>query len=490
MKEQSTLNLVYKLCQALKAKGVAYCHWKSNAALDRSARGDNDLDLLVDRADVQRFTEILYQLGFKEATAPSRQQMPGVLDYYGYDKGADKLVHVHAYCQLILGHDATKNHRLPIERPFLESSVQGDLFKVPAPEFELIVFVIRMALKYSTWDAILGRQGTLSIAERQELEYLEARASQTRIYDTLNQHVPYVDATLFDSCLHSLEPGFSMWARVKVGQRLQNRLRAQARRSQLADVSLKLWRRVVWPIRSRVFRCLPKKRIADGGLMIAIVGGDGAGKSTAVDELHAWLSQDFEAIKMHMGKPSWSWTTIVVRGILKIGRSLGLYPFLRAPVQYKVDANSVVFPGYPWLLREVCTARDRYLTYVKARRFATNGGLVICDRFPLPQVKFMDGPQAERMTGTCKNNRLIAFLIHLERKYYQPIMLPELLIVLRINPETAVQRKTDEDAASVRARSTEIWELDWQETPAHIIDADRSRAEVLSELKALVWSQL
>jgi len=224
--------------------------------------------------------------------------------------------------------------------------------------------------------------------------------------------------------------------------------------------------------------------------MMAIVGGDGAGKSTAVDELYAWLSPCFNTIKIHMGKPSWSLTTMVVRGILKIGRSLGLYPFMRVPSLYTVEAKSIPFPGYPWLLREVCTARDRYLTYARTRRFATNGGIAICDRFPLAQVTLMDGPQSERMTSTCNTNWLIKFLIKLETKYYQQIVLPDLLVMLRVYPETAVQRKTDEDAVSVRARSTEIWELDWQQTPAYVINAGRSKAEILSELKALVWSKL
>ncbi len=45
------LNLIFDLCQALAEEGISYCHWKSNNALDRSASGDNDLDLLVSRTD-------------------------------------------------------------------------------------------------------------------------------------------------------------------------------------------------------------------------------------------------------------------------------------------------------------------------------------------------------------------------------------------------------------------------------------------------------
>lgn len=481
----SALELVIILCHALAAEEIDYCHWKSNEALDRSARGENDLDFLVRRADGGRFTEILFRLGFKEALAPEEDELPGVRSYYGYDRKSGRLVHVHAHFQLILGNDLSKNYRLPVERAYLESAVQQELFRVPAPEFELLVFVIRMVLKHCTWDSFLMRHGQLSPSERREFIDLATAETIEKAYRLLC-HVPGLSAPLFDACIEALRPGCSLWAQMRVGGQLQTVLQASARRSHFADVLLKFTRRIWQPIQRRVFRRTPKHQMSNGGLFIAIVGGDGAGKTTVVDELSSWLGKKFEVSKVHLGKPNWSWTTTVIRAILKVGTILRWYRF-----EGDVYEEAHQPHGLPWFLRAVCTARDRYLTYVRARQLSSNGSLVLCDRFSFPGFMEMDGPQCEQALQALKKVTLLhKRLAKWEASYYEQIQLPDLLIVLKVDPHIAVQRKQEESKASVYARSSEVWHLDWKKLHAFEIDASLPKEYVISQAQALIWEHL
>jgi thymidylate kinase len=475
---------VFRLCQALTTEGIDYCHWKSNEALSRSASGDNDLDLLVSRADAERFTRILFELGFREGQENTKTKLPGVLNYYGYDDAADRIVHAHVHYQLVLGNDLSKNYRIPLERAYLDSARQYGLFRVPAPEFELVIFVVRMVLKHRTWDSMLMRQGKLSRSEERELADLATPENIAKAGNVF-RYMPYVDQGLFDACLQSLQPECSLWERIKTGERLQIALEACARYPHARDVVSKFSRWVWLLVNIGLLRRDLKKRPANGGLLIAVVGGDGSGKTTAIDGLYSWLAQKFDVLKLHMGKPAWSWTTVLVLALLKIGRLLHLYS--RGEYHYEGEKK---FPGYPWLIQRVCVAHDRYLTYRQARRYSSNGGLVIFDRYSMSALD-MDAPQcAAAAEAFGKSNWFLKWLIRLENAYYQKIAMPDLLIVLKVDPQVAVQRKPEESAASVRVRSTLVWQFDWSKTPAHVLDASLPKEEVLAQIKTLVWEHL
>jgi len=143
------------------------------------------------------------------------------------------------------------------------------------------------------------------------------------------------------------------------------------------------------------------------------------------------------------------------------------------------------------LVRKVTTSRDRYLSYVRARRFASEGGIVVADRFPVPQVTLMDGPATFWVPRLRDRSRTVELLARLEGRYYEKITSPDVLIVLRVDPDVAVQRRHGSEGADfVHRRADEVWRLDWSGTPAIVIDAGRPKDDVLAEVKAAIWEAL
>lgn len=484
------LALVRRLCRALDTEDISYCHWKSTEALDRSACGDNDLDLLVARRDTQRFIELLHRLGFKQALLPPRRELPAVAHYYGLDGESGRLVHVHAQYQLIVGDDTTKNCRLPIEEPYLDSAVRGPLFRIPSAEFELTVLVIRMMLKHATWDAIACGRGRLSPSERRELADLAGRAEPGELTRIINAHLPFVGERLWRQCRRALDPGHSAPARVVAARRLTRALSGHLRRPARLDTVLRVWRRIVWGTRRHVLRRRTRKRLAGGGVVIAIVGGDGAGKSSIVGALSAWLAPTFAVRRIHLGKPPKSATTLALKGAIAVARRFGMFDNTRRPPWIQESEGGNRFPGHAWLIWHVLTARDRVRAYRRARRFASGGGIVISDRYPLARLRFMDGRRTAGVDTSPGASRLARALTAYERRCYEHIREPDVLIVLRLEPETAVARRSDEDPDFVRPRSREVWQADWTSSRAHVIDASLPLPDVLAAVKAIVWSQL
>ena len=223
--------------------------------------------------------------------------------------------------------------------------------------------------------------------------------------------------------------------------------------------------------------------------MVGILGGDGSGKSTALATVGSWLGHEFDVRLVHLGRPRWSMTTYAVRAMLKAVSltANGLQRFVRVAPMRRLSLAVSDYRPLVWL---VCTARDRHHTYRRARRFAIDGGLVLCDRYPHPRLTSMEVPLIASRTEGRLEGRLVRAMIRLEQRYHRSIAPPELLVVLKVDPEIAVKRKSGETPESVRTRGAEIWNIDWRDDRTHVIDASQPEEAVARELKALVWSTL
>jgi len=482
--DRPALKLVETLCRVLDDAEIRYCHWKSNDALDRSASGENDLDLLVDRADALHFAEILLHCGFKPAELPSELRLPGISDWYGLDDESDRLVHAHVHHQLVLGDDMTKNVHVPLEHAYLSAAVQDGIFKVPPRSLEMIVFVIRMNLKHSSWDAILTGQGRLSSSERRELVFLGERSDRDEVDRLLRAHLPFLDAELFERCREAVEPGAARCRRVRTARSLQRALATHSRQRPSIDTVRKVMLRFRYAFVRKVLGRRSRKRLVAGGCLIAVVGGDGSGKSSSVQALVARLGRDLDVRRFHLGKPPRALLSYAVRTPIRAARLIGAFSSTRLPADATIGARC---PGRAWLVWHALNARDRRRAYARARRFATDGGIAICDRYPTPLLSLMDGSRVARLTGTDDLGPAARRIARYELRCYDEILPPDLMLVMSVDPEVAVGRRPEQDAAFVRVRNREIRSVDWSKIPVIVIDASRPHDEVVGEVCSVVW---
>ncbi len=484
--DRPLLSLVRRLGEALAREGISYCYcqWKGHTKPHRWGTGAGDIDLLVDPPDKTRFVGVLTHLGFIAALAPRPQRLPGVESYFGLDRGTGTLVHVHLHERPFIGRPWSAAWALPMEGLFLASAARGSVFRIPAPEIELIALVVRTVERYRLATALRRRPPDWSDAVQQELADLEARSDPTRLARALEQ-VPFLDAPFFEACRRSLRPDCSTRTRVLLRWRLLRRLRTNVVRPPIAFAFLSLLRR------ARTLAGGPgatAKRLARRGVVIALGGADGAGKSSCTRELHAWLAPTFECAAFHLGRPPRSFLTFVVGAALwgrtLLRRLVGLAP-PAWPSRNEIPTGRT--PDALELLRHVCTARDRYRLALKAKRLAAEGAFVLCERYP--NITTLAGPSIEQQQYRMPQTRVARWLVSTEVAYYQEMPAPDVAVLLLVEPKLAVRRKHgQEPAAYVKYRAQLVAQSDWTNSGVQVVDANRPLAEVVRDLQCVIWS--
>jgi thymidylate kinase len=492
------LALLVSLFQALNEQGVRYCHWKSNLNLEQSMRGQTDLDLLVDRSHGLRFREVLLRYDFKPLQSPCHKQYPAMEDYLGFDRDSGKLIHLHVHFQLILGEQFVKNYRLPLEQAFLDSEHSRDGVKLPSPELETIVLVIRALLKTRDRDLLKGilspRSVVLPASILAEFEYLLDQTTVERISGVLESQADVVSRDLVLEFLNAINTEQGM------GPALV-RLRGRLRRELAPYQRFGRWRAIYLYARDGLlprFRVVPRrylthkrKTMMSGGLTLAVLGVDGAGKSTVIADLRRFLSWRLSLHTYYMGSQQPSMMTsaigwgsqMVARAFRGADRLLGRRNprFLRS--LYHLFRGSYL----------LAVGRDRHGRYIRGQRRAAQGDVVLYDRYPMPVVpmgsRYMDGPRiASSYTG--EMGRVLSALSRSELELYRQIRLPDHLIVLQVSPEVSVERKPDHDWEMIEAKYQALQQMEQADLRITEIDAEQPLDQVLLQVKTIVWDLL
>ena len=205
------------------------------------------------------------------------------------------------------------------------------------------------------------------------------------------------------------------------------------------------------------------------GKLIAVVGCDGSGKSTLTADILTDLARDHPTELSYLGLGSGELGNRIKRfrfGGAAIERLLARRAKQTRTKGAKIPglATALVVYGFSLLrlrrFRRMLALRDRGVT-------------VITDRYPQIEVPgFYDGPGLSAATA---GSRIVAWLAARERRLYvwMAEQLPDLVIRLNVDVETACARKPDHDPESLRQKVAVTPQLKFHDAP--IIDLD-SRA--------------
>ncbi|WP_224957134.1 hypothetical protein [Geomonas subterranea] len=459
----------------LNSSGVLYCHWKSNRNLEMSLAGKTDLDLLVDPASRQLFEQSLAFFGMKRLDAPPGKAFPGLEDYLGFDYATGALIHLHVHYALVMGEKFIKNHRLPLERLFfnhLVLSPQG--IWIPCPELELIVLVLRAHMKTDLASLVKLRIKE-SLGEPynpfpdhilQELLELTGNSDLEKARDIYRESdLPLAPELIFDFIRDVRGGTLRAGALLRGKARILFGLRGYARENIPASYvkyAVQYLRRL--PLMPRYS---PKKTVSGGGRVFALVGADGAGKSSLVQDLDRWLSWKVQTRRVYLGIPK---DGVVHAGFALARRlaGLGLRPWAGA------------LEALLWLV----VARRRRAVSLRASRLAAAGEIVLSDRFPMEEFNCMPLP----MDGPRLGNSGSRFA-DLEASLYRQLARPDRILVLKADLEALRKRKADlpleAHLQKVRAVNAIAEKGD-----TLAVDAMRGYQEVLLDVKRLVWRAL
>lgn len=502
----TTLEIADRLADALNNASIDYCHWKSNFDLAEALAGETDLDLLVGRESLSHALTILMHLGFKPATVKWGLNTPSIYHYYGFEPQTGQLFHVHLFCRVLTGESYVKSHLFPFETMLLENTDTIGKIKVASKSAELVLFILRTYIKYSSLLDLIHLTRNRKHLEHlgKELRWLQTDSDISEASRLLKEYCPVMDESLFIKCVATLNGDTSLTERLILARRVRQHLRVYAKYSALKRslsyghlLCAQMWRRLTGNKKNKMLRA--------GGVVIAFVGPEATGKSTLVADCASWLGGVFAVRTVHAGKPPSSWLTLPIHRLIPMMRRL--LPRLRTTRQeargtsvYKGQSKAKVggMASLIYAVRSVTLAWDRRRLLLKTRRAAANGEIAICDRYPSLVVGAMD---SRRLEEEPTNKGLVIaiynWLTYVEKRLYQQIPPPDIVLRLTVSIDTAKKRNRErikagnETDAYVESRHRQC--RGWYMTGVkhvHDIDTERPLRETILSVREMIWEAL
>ena len=356
---------------------------------------------------------------------------------------------------------------------------------ISPPNLEIIILYTRIGIKAGNIDILNAKKGKYHISENdlREIIYLKGKADWNTIKILLKEYYGEVSSNMFHLMRQELYD--SKWFLEL--HRLTTRIFKKDIRTGKLTPLLKIFYKLAvygrFGLRKYIMPNLIVRKTfgVRKGIVIAIIGQDGAGKSTVSDEIKSWLSWKADVKKAYLGSGEHyhAWQKKVVDSLEESDHIV-----LRG-IRFRAALSN---------LRHL--AKHTYETVLKARKFADNGGVVILDRFPQIQYEGMnDGPKICMMMKKARS-RIVKAYIHyyasLEKKYLKRAVkiIPDLVIKLILPVEVSLERKPEENEAIVRRKHDIVEKLVFEGSTCISIDATMPYEDEIIKIHNEIWKLL
>jgi thymidylate kinase len=501
------LGLIELFLQELHTNEIMYCHWKSNEHLDASMLGNTDLDILFAVTQQPIIETIFQKFGFKKLDAIRQKQYVGIEDYIGLDHESGKIIHVHTHYTLTMGESFLKSYQLNVEERLLTTRVFDSDYNIyrTDPAMELILLYFRAAFKLRSRDRLkllMHKNISYSGGILNEYYWLKLRCTDSQVADHLQ--------TMFKDHLPIYQLITAPFNRITTGklakllkshyssQRLYHPLTANLRRW-YRELYLKNIRR----LNNRVNYPIPVQRINPrGGLIVAVIGADGSGKSTVINNLDQTFKKKLDVYKIYfgMGGGKMSWYRYTLKKMKQFTTLLGRKTangtrnnVKSIDIEEKSNnqrVNKSFSANLFKCVEALMVAIEKKANLQRMQLAKKRGMLVLCDRFPQnTTVGYNDGPSLSGYKNS--GNPLWRAMAKQEARMYDRFTsaAPDVLFKLIADARVIEARKPGQTGIEILKKKIEgIKSLQFME-PCQVItvNAEVPIEEVLKFIKQKIW---
>ena len=488
------------LFRALNEAGARYGIFQDLATLQHALAGRDDLDVLIDKQHYPIFCSIVSGLhGRRGVNLSSYDNVcVGREDWFVPDFSRGGYLHLDMHIGVRVGREFRKRY-LAFEYPAIAQwqPVHVDEVVVPvaSPEDAMRVAIARFAFRVwalpwrrwvpvpDGWKRQFARLPSLSTQQGVHVvgyQLGHARTATCRIRkDDDHLGVHRGDLLRLRRSIREICGFTSPWG--------------------IADLAIHLARKTSY-LASRLLERLipggfpPKRRPAAGGLVVAVIGPDGVGKSTQIDRLTRVFRWKFGCEQAYVGTGEGrGWWLRKGLQYLAFPHRQNLKAAIRQdnePLSWRSRTKAgVVATGLA--LWGILIAFERYAAVKRAHRMATRGLIVICDRWPQPlRSGYLDGPM---IPPHLLSVRGLAALARLEQTLYRRMdeCRPHVILHLVCDHAVSESRKPGEiSKAAFDARLSLMAEMRERDREIRTTDASGSFEAVNAELFKHIWLSL